>query len=110
MPIRFSLLLLLVFGGLLSKAAVSSSAILTDSLQYKIISLDSLSNEDLALLEEYKDSFLFDLKEIQSALIYKKKKPIDTTVALMNRSSHCEIGLNVSGPIVSSGRKIEGSD
>lgn len=86
-----------------SSRAASFSAI-ADSSKYKILSLDSLSDEDLALLEEYKDSFLQEVKLIKSTLGLKKAKPIDTTVALMNRSSHCEISLDVTGPIFSNGR------
>ena len=75
-----------------------------DSTKYTIVSLDSLSDEDLALLEEYKDSFMLEVNDIKAALGLKKIKPIDTTVALMNNSSHAEIGLNVAGPILSNGR------
>ncbi len=71
---------------------------------YKITSLDSLSDEDVALLEEYRDSFLLEVEDIKAAMLYKKRKPIDTTVALMNRSSHAEISFNVTGPILSNGR------
>ncbi|HLP20162.1 MAG TPA: hypothetical protein VK174_07675 [Chitinophagales bacterium] len=71
----------------------------------KIMSLDSLSDEDLALLEEYRDSFLIEVQQIKEALGYKKRRPVDSTVAVMNRSSHVEIGLNVSGPVLSNGRK-----
>jgi len=84
-----------------SNFAAASNA---DSTKYSILSLDSLSDEDLALLEEYKDSFLLEVKEIKNAMGYKKRKPIDTTVALMNTLSHAEIGLNVAGPILSNGR------
>lgn len=92
-----AIFLLLLFTG-------AASAQVPDSTQYKFISLDSLSDEDLALLEEYKDSFMLEVKEIKSAMLFRKRKPIDTTVALMNRSSHFEIGLNVTGPVLSNGR------
>ncbi len=75
-----------------------------DSTRYKISSLDSLSDEDLRLLEEYKDSFLTEIREINSTVLYKNRKPIDTTVANMNGSSHFEIGVSASGPIISNGR------
>ena len=58
----------------------------------------------MALLEEYKDSFMSEVKLIKSTLGLKKAKPIDTTVALINRSSHCEISLDATGPIFSNGR------
>lgn len=92
-----AIFLLLLFTG-------AANAQVADSARYNIISLDSLSEEDLALLEEYKDSFMLEVKEIKSALLFRKRKPIDTTVALMNRSSHFEIGLNVTGPVLSNGR------
>lgn len=101
MPARFYLLLLLLFCFSISRGATVAT---TDSTRYTILSLDSLSEEDLALLEEYKDSFLLEIEEIKSTALYKKRKPIDTTVALMNRSSHFEIGFNASGPIISNGR------
>ena len=58
----------------------------------------------MALLEEYKDSFLLEVKEIKSAILYKTQKPIDTTVALMNKSSHVEIGLDFAIKVLSNGR------
>lgn len=85
-------------------SAPNARASVTDSTKYTIVSLDSLSDEDLALLEEYKDSFLTEVKDIKAALGIKSIKPVDTTVALMNRSSHFEIGLNAAGPILSNGR------
>lgn len=84
--------------------ANQSRASVADSSKYKIISLDSLSDEDMALLEEYKDSFMAEVKEIKSAMLFKKLKPIDTTVALMNRSSHVEIGLDFASRVLSNGR------
>ncbi len=99
-PVRIALsalFLLLFFTGLVT-------ASVPDSTKYQIISLDSLSDEDLALLEEYKDSFLLEVKQIKAALGYKSRKPVDTTVALMNRSSHVEISLNATGPVLSNGR------
>ena len=98
MRIIFVFLFLFLF------TANKATASVADSTQFKIISLDSLSDEDLALLEEYKDSFLLEVKEIKKAMGFKNRKPIDTTVALMNRSSHFEIGLNATGPILSNGR------
>lgn len=97
---RCFLSLVLVF--LLAGNRVAASA--SDSLKYTIVSLDSLSDEDLALLEEYKDSFMLEVNDIKAALRIKKLGPIDTTVAFMNSSSHAEIGLNVCGPILSNGR------
>ncbi len=91
-----AILLLLIFTGAWAQQA--------DTARYKITSLDSLSDEDFALLEEYRDSFMLEVEDIKATALYKKRKPIDTTVALMNRSSHVEIGLNVSGPILSNGR------
>lgn len=81
-----------------------SAAAMVDSTQYKIISFDSLSEEDFALLEEYKDSFLSEVALIKSNLLFKKQKPIDTTVALMNKSSHVEIGLDFTSKVLSNGR------
>ena len=58
----------------------------------------------MALLEEYKDSFMKEVKEIKSTMLYKKQKPIDTTVALMNRLSHVEISLDFASKVLSNGR------
>lgn len=101
MAIRFYVTLCLCLFCFANQCIASFTA---DSTRYKITSLDSLSEEDLALLEEYKDSFLVEIQEIKSTAFYKKRKPIDTTVAQMNRSSHFEIGINTSGPIISNGR------
>jgi len=84
--------------------ALNTSASVTDSTKYKFISLDSLSDEDMAMLEEYKDSFMAEVKEIKSAMLYKKLKPIDTTVALMNKASHVEISLDFASRVLSNGR------
>ena len=81
-----------------------ASAFTVDSVQYKIISLDSLSDEDFALLEEYKDSFMKEVTIIKSALLFKKQKPLDTTVTLMNKLSHVELGLDFASHILSNGR------
>lgn len=93
-----------VFFCLLCFANQCVASIAADSTRYAITSLDSLSDEDLALLEEYKDSFLLEIQDIKQTVFYKKRKPIDTTVAQMNRSTHFEIGFNASGPIISNGR------
>ena len=95
---------LFLFIFLFSSSRAASFSSIADSSKYKILSLDSLSDEDYALLEEYKDSFMQEVKLIKSTLGLKKAKSIDTTVALMNRSSHCEISLDVTGPILSNGR------
>lgn len=95
---------LFLFIFLFCQSHASSFSAIVDSSKYKILSLDSLSDEDFALLEEYKDSFMQEVKLIKSTLGLKNAKPIDTTVALMNRSSHCEIGLDATGPIFSNGR------
>lgn len=58
----------------------------------------------MALLEEYKDSFMNEVKEIKSTVLYKKQKPIDTTVVLMNKLSHVEIGLDFASRVLSNGR------
>jgi hypothetical protein len=75
-----------------------------DSTKYKIISLDSLSDEDKALLEEYRDSFLLEVEDIKNVFYKKKLKSIDTSVAFLNRSSHLEIGLDFMSRILSNGR------
>ena len=82
------------------------SYLAADSSRYKIVSLDSLSDEDLALLEEYQDSFLREVEDIKAAISFSKKnrKSIDTTIAQLNRSSHAEIALDVCGPVLSNGR------
>ncbi len=94
----------LLLTGLASQAAEQAMA--KDSTLRKPFSLDSLSDEDLALLEEYQDSFMREVNEIKSAIGITRKayKPIDSTVAQMNRTSHVEIGLDVCGPILSNGR------
>ena len=99
---KYSSLFLFLFLFICTRA--SSISILPDSSQYKIISLDSLSDEDFALLEEYKDSFMTEVQQIKSTLLFKKQKPIDTTVALMNKSSHVEIGLDFTSKVLSNGR------
>lgn len=95
---------LFLFIFIFSSSRVVAYSAIADTSKYKIVSLDSLSAEDYALLQEYKDSFMEEVKLIKSTLGLKKAKPIDTTVALMNRSSHCEISLDETGPIFSNGR------
>lgn len=70
------------------------------------INLDSLSEEDAALLEMYRDSFLSELADMKMVLRQMRKKPIDTTVALMNTKSHVEITTDVQGPIYANGRNV----
>lgn len=70
----------------------------------KISSLDSLSEEDLALLEEYKDSFDLELEDFKVLLKDYRRHQVDTTVSQMNRSSHMEIGLDFVSRLLSNGR------
>lgn len=102
--LRFVIMVCGLLGGLAAQAA--ERVIVRDSTIQKTLSLDSLSDEDLALLEEYQDSFMRELSDIRSAIGVTRRsyKPIDSTVGQMNRASHMEIGLDVSGPILSNGR------
>lgn len=97
--VRLILLLCFAMG-----AAHSAHATVTDSTRRQIISLDSLSDEDYALLLEYRDSFMKEAQQIKKTLNYRNRKPIDTSVASMNLASHVEIGFNANGPVLSNGR------
>lgn len=68
--------------------------------------LDSLSVEDSLLLEEFKDEFMAEVKDIRAAFSKKSLvRSMDTSINAINRSSHAEIGLDVAGPIYSNGRE-----
>lgn len=74
--------------------------------EINVINLDSLSVEDSLLLEEFKDEFLAEVKDIRSAFSKNKgSSGLDSTINIMNRSSHVEIGLDIAGPIYSNGRE-----
>lgn len=75
-----------------------------DSTKHQITSLDSLSPEDLALLDEYKDSFDIELQDFKDLLKVYRKKQIDTSVAQIDHSSHAEIGLDFASRLLSNGR------
>ncbi|MBK8658610.1 MAG: hypothetical protein IPN22_06980 [Bacteroidetes bacterium] len=78
----------------------------------QVMNLDSLSTEDSLLLAEMKSEWMQEVSDIKAAFHPKKmKSAIDTTVALMNRSSHVEIGLDALGPVYANGRAtgIEGA-
>ena len=75
-----------------------------DTTKRQIISLENLNPEDSALLEQLKAEFDQEVKDIKASVLYKKLRPIDTTVAMMNNSSHAEIGLDFTSRILSNGR------
>jgi len=58
------------------------------------ISFDSLSLDDKALMDKYKDVFENDLEDFLDIFNTSPKSKIDTTVYDMDRSSHVEIGLD----------------
>lgn len=66
--------------------------------------LDSLSDEDLALFEEYKDSFQNDLKDFMEVFNRQNKGGRDTTVSYMDRRSHAELGLDFQSRMLINGR------
>lgn len=104
--LKFGFALLLLFCSALGIANSSHFVINfpADSSKHKIFSLDSLSDEDKALLEEYRDSFLLEVEDIKTVFYKKKFKAIDTSVAFINRSSHVEVGLDFVSRILSNGR------
>lgn len=102
--VRLNFFVVFLFASIHSSVFSIANHTFSDSSKYKTISLDSLSDEDFALLEEYKDSFLTEVKEIKAVFIKNKRKPIDTTVAHMNKSSHVEIGLDFTSRALSNGR------
>lgn len=71
---------------------------------FKPINLDSLSEEQKALLIEYKDSFEDDLHNVLDVFYGAEKKRFDTTVYDMDRSSHVEIGLDFVSSNLINGR------
>ncbi|MFN8287279.1 MAG: hypothetical protein U0V74_11020 [Chitinophagales bacterium] len=75
-----------------------------DSTTRKISALDTLSAEDLALLEEYKDSFDLELEDFKMLLKDYRKRQIDTSVSQLNRASHMEIGMDFVSRLLSNGR------
>lgn len=96
--------LLLVFAFFLLLSTRGAMAAVTDSTKHQILSLDSLSDEDYALLLEYQDSFMREVQQIKKALHRFNRKPIDTSVSAMNYASHAEVSFNASGPVLSNGR------
>lgn len=90
---------------LLFPFAVIAQQPVSGSNSYQL-NLDSLSDEDAALLEMYRDSFLSELADMKMVLRQIRKKPIDTTVALMNAKSHVEISTDVQGPVYANGRNV----
>ncbi|MDB5281299.1 MAG: hypothetical protein JWO06_374 [Bacteroidota bacterium] len=70
------------------------------------INLDSLSPEDQALLLLYKDSFNQDVQDFLFVLNDSKRKPFDTTVYNMDKSSHVEVSLDFTSRILSNGRDV----
>lgn len=69
-----------------------------------IINLDSLSDEDFALLEEYKDSFQNDLRDFMGFFNRYKSGGRDTMVSFMDRRSHLELGLDFQSRLLINGR------
>lgn len=99
----FCILLLAFF----QSRSYGSENLTADSTKHKLSFLDSLSAEDLALFNEYKDSFdlIFDdVKDVFNK--YKRQIPFDTSVVNMNKSSHMEIGLDFSSRVLSNGRDV----
>lgn len=101
---RSILILVIVFAFMQSNAFASLESPCADSIKYKYTSLDSLSSEDLKLLDEYKDSFSAEVMEIKAVFFQTRTKYIDTTVSRMNKSSHMEIGLDFVSRVLSIGR------
>lgn len=104
MGMRFNFFLILFVGWLLSTTVVQAETP-ADSLTRKGGFLSGLSQQDLDLLQEYRDSFDREVKEIRGALWFKKQyRKMDTTVSAMDRSTHFEIGLDFTSRVLSSGR------
>jgi hypothetical protein len=68
------------------------------------LNLDSLSSDDKALLEQYKDSFDQEFLDVMALFDKSKAKKTDTTVYDMDRSSHVEAGLGFASRILIYGR------
>ena len=72
----------------------------------KMLNLDSLSEEDQALLLQYQDSFKNDLYDFLDVFSKQKIKAIDTSVYNMDRSSHAEVSLGFLSRQLINGRVI----